>query len=84
MDTLLRPDVHRMGHAMGYGMAVPAKACDVLYELPAGSHRLGGMAIKTPRRIIQKSMGVLSSFSYVRCQDDQEDKAEKPDPFNPS
>ena len=88
MNTFLRPDIHRMGHAVGHRVAVPAKANDILDEKTTRPDRFGVVAMKTPGRAIHKGVRILSSCSYARRQDDQEDQedqedqATKPDPFN--
>jgi hypothetical protein len=84
MNTFLQCNIHRMRHAMCHGVTVPAKAHDILDEKPVGSYRLSVVTMKTPRRFTHKGVRVLCSFSYVRCQEDQENQAAKPDLFNSS
>jgi hypothetical protein len=65
-------------------MAVFAKTHDVLNEKAAGPDRFAVVTVKTPRRICHESVRILSSFSYGRRQEEQEDQATEPAPLNSS
>jgi len=83
-SALLGPDIYRVGHAMSHGVAIPAKAHNVLDKKPAGLDGTGVVAMKTPRRIVHEGVRVSSPFSYGGYQDDPEGKAAEADPFNSS
>jgi hypothetical protein len=84
MSALLRSDIHRVRHAVGHGVAVLAKTHDVLDEKSAGPDRFAVVTVKTTRRIFHEGVRILSSFSYGRRQEEQEDQATEPDPLNSS
>ena len=57
-DLSLRSDVHRVGHPVRHGVAVPAQAHDILDEEPSRSYRLRVVAMEAARRLLHESMRV--------------------------